>query len=347
MRLAKIYPIIYNTSMFSLIKIKLLAVAFSIAIFLKLLSTPVMAVEGQVLGIHILGIQELDAATQLLRNSETVNQEAWHYVTVPITLNDLTKKNEWQIFFNNAQKQQIIPIVRIATRVEDSSWQVPTRKEITLLLTFLSDLNWPTEQKHIIVLNETNHAKEFGGEISPEKYAEILRFTSLWAKSENKNFVILPAAMDLAAPNGSETMEAFNYFNKMLAFDPDIFTYIDYLNSHAYPNPGFSSAPQRKGQNSLEGFKYELAYLKEKTGKDFEVFITETGWVENKSTSRWLSSYYEYAMQHIWSDSRVKAVTPFILQGSPGPFAGFSFLDAAGKPTKQYLAYKRILENKF
>lgn len=313
------------------------------SVFFLLSVGSVRATEGEVLGIHILNTHELEAAQALLK--ENADPETWHYVTIPVTLNDLDKQKEWQAFFDQAREAKLIPLVRLATRVEGTAWQVPSRKDITDLMTFLGRLNWPTQQRHIIVLNETNHAKEFGGRISPEEYAEILRFTSQWARSENKNYIILSGAMDLAAPNGSETMEAFTYLDRMVAFDPEIFNYIDYLNSHAYPNPAFSAAPQRKGQNTLEGFKYELAYLKEKTGRDFQVFITETGWVENRSTSRWLSSYYQYALDHIWSDSRVKAVTPFILQGSPGPFAGFSFLDESGNPTNQYLAYKRILEN--
>lgn len=313
-----------------------------ISMFFLFLPTPVRAVEGEVLGIHILSTHELPAAEVLLKSSS--NSETWHYITIPVTLNDLSKQAEWQQFFNESRQARLIPIVRLATKVDGASWQVPSRKEITSLLSFLSSLEWPTDKKHIIVLNETNHAKEFGGRINPEEYAEILRFTSQWARSEQKNYVVLPGAMDLAAPNGKETMEAFTYLDRMVAYDPEIFSYIDYHNSHAYPNPGFSSAPQRKGQNTLEGFKYELSYLKEKTGKDFEVFITETGWVENRTTSRWLTSYYQYALQHIWSDARVKAVTPFILQGAPGPFAGFSFLDSSGKPTNQYLAYQKLLK---
>jgi len=301
---------------------------------------PVFAQSGQVLGIHIMSTHDFDQAEDLLKSSD---RNEWHYLTIPLTLGDVQKHEEWQTFFDKAREAQLIPIVRLATRAEGADWQVPNRKEMTDLIGFLSTLDWPTSDRYIIVLNETNHAKEFGGSINPEKYAEILRFTSQWARSEDAGYKVLPAAMDLAAPNGSETMEAFTYLDRMVAYDKDIFSHIDYLNSHAYPNPGFSASPSRKGQNSLEGFKYELSYLKEKTGKDFEVFITETGWIDNASTGRWLSSYYQYALQHVWSDKRVKAVTPFILQGSPGPFAGFSFLDAAGKPTRQYLAFQKLL----
>jgi hypothetical protein len=84
--------------------------------------------------------------------------------------------------------------------------------------------------------------------------------------------------------------------------------------------------------------------LKKKTGRDLRTFITETGWVENASTSRWLESYYTYAFQHIWSDPRIIAVTPFVLRGDPGPFAGFSFLDKNNRPTIQYVAMQNALK---
>jgi hypothetical protein len=94
---------------------------------------------------------------------------------------------------------------------------------------------------------------------------------------------------------------------------------------------------------SLRGYQHELAWLKERTGRQLDVYITETGWIDNARTGIWLDQYYRYAFQHIWSDARVKAVTPFVLRGAPGPFAGFSFLDGNGQPTRQYRAYQALL----
>lgn len=315
--------------------------ALFISLFLILsLSAKVSAEEVSKVGVHILNPSEIDSAKDLVG---VENEDEWQYVTIPFTLADVQKPDQWQTFFNEAKKQKIIPLVRLSTRFEDDSWQVPTRKEVVMMMTMLGALHWPTPERHIIVFNEVNHAKEWGGTIDPEQYADVFSFTSSWAKSENKQFVVLPAAMDLAAPNGSETREAFAYLEQMKAADPDIFTYADAWNSHSYPNPGFSSSPEKSGKNSLRGFEYELAFLKEQTGKDFDVYITETGWEDNSRTSRWLSSYYEYAMRHIWSNPQVKAVTPFVLKGAPGPFEGFSFLASNDQPTKHYLALQQAL----
>jgi hypothetical protein len=316
--------------------------AFFLAMGVLLSPAQAMA-KGEVLGIHILNPSELNDAEELLKS--TTEQEEWHYLTVPLSLEDTKNVEQWQGFFKAAKEKKLIPIVRLVTKFENGAWTVPSKREVVQMVSFLNQLEWPTEEKWVIVFNEPNHAKEWGGQVNPEEYAQVLRFTADWLHTEQKGYRVLPAGLDLAAPNGRVTMEAFTYLERMLAVDPEIFTTVDAWNSHSYPNPGFSSSPQRVGQNSLRGFQYELAYLKEKTGREYQVFITETGWEENAATSRWLPSYYQYAYQHIWSDSRVIAVTPFILRGAPGPFARFSFLDSHGRPTRQYTAYQNILGN--
>ncbi len=315
-----------------------------LALILSLILTrPVLAAEGQVLGIHILNPGELDDAIELIQPQNSQISDKWQYVTIPLTLNDLEKRDEWQTFFDHAREKKVIPLVRLTSSFENGAWKVPNRKETTNLVAFLGSLQWPTDQKHIIVFNEVNHAKEWGNHIDPAEYARILRFTADWAHSEQKNFVVLPAAMDLAAPNGTVTREAFTYLNQMVEADPEVLNSVDAWNSHSYPNPGFSSSPTRTAQNSLRGFEFELAFLKQKTGRDFPVFITETGWVVNRQTSRWLESYYEYALQHIWSHPQVVAVTPFVLRGDPGPFSGFTFLDKNNQPTVQYTALQKAM----
>lgn len=303
----------------------------------------VQAKEGSVLGVHILHPDELDKAKALV--SPVEGQDTWNYVTIPFSLEDINRQDQWQAFFDQAKQKKVIPLVRLVSKFENGSWQIPNRKQITDQIEVLSDLEWPTDKKHIIVFNEVNHAPEWGGKLDPASYAEVLDFTARWAHSEDENYVVLPAAMDLAAPNGSSTMEAFNFIDQMLAAVPDVFNHIDGWNSHSYPNPGFSSEPTRTSKNSLRGFEHELAYLKQKIGKDdYPVYITETGWVANNATTPWLESYYTYALQHIWSHPQVVAVTPFVLQGDPGPFSAFAFIDRNNKPTNHYTAFQNAIK---
>lgn len=303
------------------------------------------AFEPSKLGIHILNLEEVEAAKQAV-SLPTKEQETWNYVTIPFLLSDLNRREDWQQFFDNCRELKIIPLVRLTTEFDSEvgAWKVPSKRNVYDQINFLSSLNWPTNEKNIIVFNEVNHAKEWGGKIDPESYAKILRFTADWAHTENKNYKILPAGMDLAASNGYQTREAFNYLNQMQKVDENIFEVVDIWNSHSYPNPGFSSSPTRFAQNSLRGYQHELEYLKQRTGRDFKVMITETGWEDSPRLSNWLSSYYIYAMQHIWSDDKVLAVTPFVLRGAPGPFEGFSFLNNQDEPTNQYYAMQTALE---
>jgi hypothetical protein len=154
--------------------------------------------------------------------------------------------------------------------------------------------------------------------------------------------------MDLAAGNTATTREAFSYLNSVYAAEPTIFNRIDAWNSHSYPNPAFSAAPTTKGQNSLRGYEYELdwwAKHADKKKEQLKVYITETGWEDNARTRMRLVAYYQSAYDTIWAtDERIVAVTPFVLRGSPGPFAKFSFLDENLEPTRHYLAYWQILK---
>ncbi len=299
------------------------------------------AANQDILGIHLLSLDDLTKVRQLFGTE--LESTKWRYITIPFTLEDTKRVDEWQRFFVEAKKHRIIPIVRLATKFEKGAWAQPSRQDIVALSFALNQLTWPTDERYVIVFNEVNHAKEWGNQLDPAGYAQILAFTAQWLHTESAQFRILPAAMDLAAPDGRETRSAFVYFEQMLATDPDVFIYVDYWNSHSYPNPGFSAEPTRKAVNSLWGFTYELDFIKQKTGRDLKVFITETGWANNQKTRRWLAAYYAYALQHIWSDSRVMAVTPFVLKGDPGPFAEFGFLDRNDQPTLQYKALQEAI----
>jgi len=294
------------------------------------------------LGIHILSTGELEIANDLF--SVTDNNDTWHYVTVPLTINDLQKEHEWLEFFQQAQEQKIIPIVRLASRFENQVWIKPTRKDVVEQITFLSKMPWAGDRRYLIIGNEVNHAPEWGGELDPAGYTNYLVFASQWARAVDPKFFILPAALDLDAPNSSTTREAIGYLRNMVEHDPDLFSYLDGWNSHSYPNPAFSAPPTATGKNSLRGYQTELAVIAEHTDKNLPVFITETGWRQTAQNQRKLLGYYDYALKHVWNDPRIMAVTPFVLQGAPGQFAAFSFLDAGQKPTAQYVAFQTALK---
>jgi hypothetical protein len=296
---------------------------------------------GSVLGVHILDTEEIDQAKQV---AKAPKEGDWGYVTVPIRIDQL-QADKWQKFFDKAYESKLIPLVRLATKFEDGKWLKPTKADIIALADFLSSVDWHSTPRFVIVFNEPNHANEWGGQVDPEGYADVLEFTADWFHTEGKNFYVLPAGLDAEAPNGWASMESMNFLGRMINSNPDLMTMIDAWTSHSYPNPGFSASAYKTGKNSLWGWKYELEYIKKRTGVDLDVYITETGWDQNKIRPGNLFAYYDYAFSHIWNDSRVKAVTPFVLNGNNGIFEGFSLYRNNGTPTVQLEALLRAKES--
>lgn len=291
------------------------------------------------LGMHVLRPQEFSSVGQTFDSIRKADEPL--YITVPFSLDDRTNLKEWQKSFDYAHEHNIIPIVRLVTHfdTEKQAWSIPTRRDIILLTSALGQLTWPQDKRHVILYNEPNHAAEWGGTIDPHSFAEMTVFGADWLSTEPYDYVILPAALDLAASDTKNTKEAFAYWSEALGSKPEILEKIDAWNSHSYPNPAFSSAPGLKGKNRLDGFRHELAFLKKFTDRELPVFITETGWVKTPTTAKNLTSYYRTALSQVWSDKNVVAVTPFLYAGAPGPFAAFSFVDETGKPTAQWQAF--------
>lgn len=304
---------------------------------------PVLA--AQKFGMHVLRPEEFEQTNTLFSDLRT-ESDVPLYITIPFTLDDVNELERWEKAFAYASKHNIVPIVRLGTRfdAEKNAWKIPDRKDVLDLARALDQLEWPQDHKrYIILFNEPNHAAEWGGTLDPVSFAEITDFALDWFNTEGSDYRVLPAAMDLAAPNGSSTLEAFGYWNKALAARPEILNKIYAWNSHSYPNPGFAATPQRNAKNGMNGYEHELAFLDRHTDRKLEVFITETGWKNEKFTRRTLENYYNYTVNNIWSDEKVKAVTPFLLAGSPGPFGGFSFIDEKGVPTVQWQAFASVL----
>ncbi len=291
-------------------------------------------------GVHVLRPEEI---ATVVEKTAGVRQDALAplYVTIPFSLEDTKSLDRWEQAFRLAQEENVIPLVRLVTRFdsETNAWEVPSQYEVVQLVSALNRLDWPQDTRHVILFNEPNHAAEWGGTIDPESYARIAHFGAQWLNTESANYVVLPAAADLAAPNGSSTMEAFTFWKRALAAEPDLLYQLDAWNSHSYPNPAFLASPMRTGQNSLRGFEHELAFLEQYNIKEWQVFITETGWRQIPTNARNMANYYQYAHENIWNTAQVVAVTPFLWQGAPGPFAEFSLQDESQALTSQGQAF--------
>ncbi len=284
------------------------------------------SVPNNKIGIHILFPEEISKAKDLVNNQ---GKGEWGYVTIPIQASDRNRP-KWQKFFDDCKDNKIIPIIRVATTATGSNWDKPENFDLVDFANFLDGLKWPTANRYIIIFNEVNRADEYGGFVNPEDYADILSNASDIFKEKSSDFFILPAGLDNAASNSKKSLYWKVYLERMYWHRPDIFSKIDGWNSHAYPNPDFAARPEKSGSNRINSFKSDLSFLNQFTTKKFPVFITETGWSGKYLSDTQIGRYYDYALKNVWSDDRIVAITPFLINAQAGAFVDFSFVGEDG-----------------
>jgi hypothetical protein len=294
-----------------------------------------LAVPNNKFGIHILFDSELQQASQLVNSGGG----QWGYVTIPIQAGDrdLVK---WQSFMDSCKKLHLIPIIRLATQGDyfnTQVWSKPTYADILDFANFLNSLNWPVANRYVIIFNEVNRGDEWGGAASPAEYAQLLSYASTVFKSRSVNFFIISAGLDNAAPSqGTTYMNDLDFMRQMNQAVPGIFNQVDGLASHSYGNPGFAQPPNSTNPVGTGTFLFEEQLAKSMSNKDFPIFITETGWSSDAVSEQTIAQYYLQALQSVWTDSHIVAITPFLLNAQDGPFSQFSFMDAGGQLSKVY-----------
>ncbi|KKS64608.1 MAG: hypothetical protein UV33_C0022G0001 [Candidatus Daviesbacteria bacterium GW2011_GWA1_42_6] len=283
-------------------------------------------------GIHIIAPtpDESSPAASLVNSSGG----DWGYVTLLIEGKD-KNRDKWQTFFDDLRRRHLIPLVRIATQPEGDLWKRPSEGEEQAWADFLDSLNWPTKNRYVIVYNEPNQGQEWAGQVDPVSYAQTLDKTITALKNKNPDFFILNAGFDASAPPKPPLyLDEWSFMKQMEKEVPGIFNKLDGWVSHSYPNPGFAGSPEGQGKGSIRTWAWELQKLQELgVTKSLPVFITETGWKHaeglniDKSlpTSETVGKYLEKAFREAWNDSRIAAVTPFLLDYQQFPFDHFSF----------------------
>jgi len=295
-------------------------------------------------GIHIIDENDLEDASSLVNS----NGGDWGYVTLVIR-EDERNTLKWQTTFDKMRTLHLIPLVRLATKQTNSHWEKPDINAVNDWVDFLNSLNWVVKNRFVIVGNEPNHAKEWGNKIDPKEYASYLKEISVKLKEKNEDYFILNAGFDASALNSSDTSDEEYFIRQMIKHEPDIFEYIDGWVSHSYPNPDFSGNETDTGRGSIKTYEWEVSLLKSLgVNKDFPVFITETGWklnaekavAEDKINERFL-----YAYKNAWTDEKIVAITPFILNYQTEPFIEFSWKKNDGSFHKHYYEIANIDKN--
>lgn len=299
-------------------------------------------------GIHISDKEDIPLAAKLV-NGES---GAWGYVTIVIQADD-RKIDKWQPIFHDLMKYKLQPIVRIASRVDGNNWVRPTAQDAREWADFLAALYWPTDQWIVSVYNETNHGREWGGSTDPGDYARVLNSTLDAMNEKDARFFILQGAFDQSTPQQPpEFYDQLRYMEEMEKAVPGIFNRLDGWASHSYPNPGFAGKPEDSGRGTIRGYEWELETLRSRFGvtKNLPVYIKETGWPykdeQNPRTRYSLEIVKEFtlkAFNEVWlKDSRVVAVTPFLLRYKGAAFSHFSWLTMDNQETELFKAIAEL-----
>src|SRR3989344_8682692 len=297
-----------------------------------------LAVSNNKYGVHILtdNKQDVEDAAALVNSSGG----DWGYITLLIESNN-RDLNRWQNFFNILRRKHLIPIVRIATKPVNAHWEVPYEGEEVAVADFLDKLVWPTKNRYVVIYNEPNHGQEWGKIADPASYAKILDKTIDALKNKSSDFFVLNAGLDASTPHEPpDFYDEEKFLTEMNLAVPGIFNKLDGWVSHSYPNPGFKGKPTDTGRGSVHSYQWELDVLKQMgVTKDLPVFITETGWKHSEGLKKdnffpsveIVAEYYKQAFENVWNDSRIIAVTPFILNYQEAPFDHFSFKKITGE----------------
>lgn len=281
-----------------------------------------LTVPNNIYGIGVVNHSDLEDVSNLVN----VNGGDWGYVTIVIT-EDNRNKEVWQGFLDECRRKHLIPIIRVATTFKDGNWSTPNIDSVDSWVSFFDSLNWVIENRYIVVGNEPNHAKEWGGKIKPNEYALFLKAFADKLHRSTSDYFVLNAGFDQAAANTKVTMDEKKYILEMSKAVPDVFNSIDGWSSHSYPNPGFSGLKTDVGRKSIRGYEWELEMI----NRNLPVFITETGWVRNNKNQNIIADNLKYAFENVWiKDKRVVAVTPFILNYQSDPFYEFSWKNKDG-----------------
>jgi len=194
-----------------------------------------LATPNNKFGIHLTDMADLDDAARLVNSSGG----DWGYVTFVIQKTDRNEKY-WQDIFNKCRRLHLIPIVRIATRPQGNIWEKPSLGDIDGWVSYLNSLNWVIKNRYVVIANEPNHAKEWGGEINPEEYVDYLVSFSGKLKNVSSDFYILPAGLDSSAANTKETMDEYLFLKRMFAKNSNFLNSVDGWTSHAYQTPALA-----------------------------------------------------------------------------------------------------------
>ena len=241
------------------------------------------------------------------------------YVVQLIRSDDLHPE-VWQPFFDLLAREDLVPIVRLATRKNPQRqwWEAPTadddgrsyQAEADRVRRFLGQITWRTDRVLVTVGNEPNRPDEWGGSADPAAYARYLRdVASALRQVSAVRVVVLNAGLDSFAPSTAEpnnlSLDPERFLEGMAAEVPEVFGLLDGWASHAYPLGPFGEHPTRQQfriddvrpeagarptpppgmpNRGINGYDWELWKLVQLgVDRPLPVYVTESGWRHTRS----------------------------------------------------------------
>jgi hypothetical protein len=126
------------------------------------------------------------------------------------------------------------------------------------------------------IWNEPNLAAEWGGEIDPAAYAELLRVAATAARDVDPNVVILSAPLAMTTENSARAMDDLSYWQAL--YDAGAAPYFDIMSANAYglDQPyDAQPSPDRLNIRRIELLR-EVAVANGDGGKS--IWLNEYGW---------------------------------------------------------------------
>jgi hypothetical protein len=279
-------------------------------VMLVLLSAPAARADsGQVesarnnpIGINLIRWIEphyLRAAAELVNS----NGGDWGYATIVLVDEDRDDPARFQRLLDECALLHLTPIIRIGTRFDlvGGTWSRPDWNDPFYWRDFFGELRWPTTPKYVVVGNEPNLGREWGGEVDPAGYARYLeRWVELFAHDPSYRIFngALDASNDTSLPG---RMDEFEFIDAMRGAVPRIFERLH----------GWASNPYHFWWGKGTRFTYRAYETElEAIGRDMPVIVLEHHPFEIDEP-RAIAAYYQEAYAHWLADRRVIAITPF------------------------------------
>lgn len=292
-----------------------------------------------------LNVARLHQPLYIWAASDLVNANGgdWGYLTVVWTIQDRAApmaEYNLQLFLDRCFEFHVQPIVRVATKFEakreptvpgqpavkpnpqgaEGTWMRPDWDEPQKWRDFFERGRWPTRHAWIVVGNEPNLGREWGGEVDAAGYARYLaHFLDVFAGAPR--FDVVSGALDISNTTALPVMQdALEFLDEMGKAVPGIFERLPAWASNPYSVPG--QGP---------GARYtHLAYETEldRIGREMPVLITEAGHLQTGDEQE-IARFYAQAFRDWMADPKVIAATPLFWHPDRNDFWMFE-LDKRG-----------------